>query len=116
MKRLTIDRQTWLRGEGFAKSFLLRPSDGKMCCLGFLGRDVCGLSPEHLEGKKSPGFDFDLTEEWTQVSSLITYAFESIDLIKLMTINDDSSRSDSQREVALTDIFAKHDIQVKFIN
>lgn len=32
--RVVIDRKRWLRGEGTSNSFLLRASDGKMCCLG----------------------------------------------------------------------------------
>lgn len=33
--KLTIDRSKWLRGD--PNSMLLRPTDGRMCCLGFLG-------------------------------------------------------------------------------
>jgi len=32
---LVLDPDTWLRGEGSIPSALLRPYDGKMCCLGF---------------------------------------------------------------------------------
>lgn len=32
--KFTIHRSKWLRGEGGAKSRLLRPEDGKMCCVG----------------------------------------------------------------------------------
>jgi len=31
----TIDRKTWLRGEGLSFSSLLRIKDNKRCCLGF---------------------------------------------------------------------------------
>lgn len=33
-KVLTIQRSKWLRGEGSKVSRMLRPSDGRMCCLG----------------------------------------------------------------------------------
>ena len=36
MKKVTVDRSK-LRGEGPMDSFLLRATDGKMCCLGFVG-------------------------------------------------------------------------------
>jgi hypothetical protein len=39
--KLTVDRKTWLRGEGDRVSRLLRPSDGQMCCLGFWLADYC---------------------------------------------------------------------------
>ena len=35
MLNVIVNRETWLRGEGSDKSFLLRPADGKMCCMGF---------------------------------------------------------------------------------
>lgn len=34
--KVVIDRKRWLRGEGSSTSKLLRSSDGKMCCLGFV--------------------------------------------------------------------------------
>lgn len=37
MKKLTIDRSKWLCGENCFKSSLLRSSDGKKDCFGFLG-------------------------------------------------------------------------------
>lgn len=53
MKVLTIDRNMWLRGEGGERSKLLRPSDGKMCCLGFdaLAR---GLSKDDIFDRSGP--------------------------------------------------------------
>lgn len=33
--KLVIDRSKWLQGEASVVSMLLRPQDGKMCCLGF---------------------------------------------------------------------------------
>ncbi len=39
--KFTIDRKTWLRGEGPLESYLLRRYDGKRCCLGFKA-EACG--------------------------------------------------------------------------
>ncbi len=46
-----IDRATWLHGEGSLGSYLLRPSDGKMCCLGFLAK-ASGVSQTDLTHQK----------------------------------------------------------------
>lgn len=50
---VTVRRSTWLRGEGSFRSFLLRPSDGKMCCLGFCLVEL-GRSKEEITDKKAP--------------------------------------------------------------
>src|SRR5207245_382390 len=50
---LVIDRARWLRGEGIDSSALLRPSDKRMCRLGFLG-ESCGIPRERLENETSP--------------------------------------------------------------
>lgn len=51
LKKLTIDRKVWLRGEGEGE--LLRASDGKMCCLGIYLK-ACGKAPRTLLGKAMP--------------------------------------------------------------
>lgn len=48
-----IDLKTWLRGEGEEASRLLRPSDLKRCCLGFLGR-ACGIDDAYMFDKGGP--------------------------------------------------------------
>jgi hypothetical protein len=53
MKKLEISRKEWLRGGPSMKSFLYRPDDGKMCCLGFLGR-ACGLTVKEMEYSSYP--------------------------------------------------------------
>ena len=51
--RVTIDRSRWLRGEGSHSSSLLRGSDGKMCCLGFVAL-AAGHSKEEIKGRQAP--------------------------------------------------------------
>ena len=53
MQKLVIDRTRWLRGEGPEESALLRPTDNKMCCLGFdaLRR---GLTSDEIKGVEAP--------------------------------------------------------------
>lgn len=53
IKKFTIDRKIWLRGEGTDKSKLLRSSDGKMCCLGIYLKK-CGVKPTLLNNLASP--------------------------------------------------------------
>lgn len=48
---VVIDRSKWLQGEYF--SFLLRPRDGRMCCLGFVAK-ACGATNEQILGKCTP--------------------------------------------------------------
>lgn len=50
---LVIDRSIWLHGEDSGQSFLLRPSDGKMCCLGIY-LHACGLPKKELSNVKMP--------------------------------------------------------------
>lgn len=50
---VVIDRRRWLRGEGPDASRLLRKTDGKMCCLGFVCEAV-GVSAERLVNRGTP--------------------------------------------------------------
>lgn len=47
MLNVVVKRSKWLRGEGSDRSRLLRPSDGKMCCLGFVCL-VAGATPDKI--------------------------------------------------------------------
>jgi hypothetical protein len=64
VKKLTIDRETWLRGEGSSNSFLRRAGDGKQCCLGFycLAR---GLSAEEITDSTTPDI-VGINDIWLQ--------------------------------------------------
>lgn len=42
-----LDPETWLRGEGINLSYLLRHTDGKMCCMGQLASQL-GIDPDEL--------------------------------------------------------------------
>ena len=48
-----VDRKTWLRGEGHEQSVLLRGSDQKQCCVGFL-MEQCGIPRELLLERGQP--------------------------------------------------------------
>lgn len=101
---LVIDRKRWLRGEGSQNSKLLRPIDGKMCCLGFYGL-ACGLSAEHLRNVGLPADTAScrLWPPWLRDSD-----FECDDLTYLNDNDPD--------EAKIAAIFARHGVTVRFVD
>ena len=61
--KLIIDRAKWLRGEGADKSYLVRDSDQKMCCLGFYGCSL-GIDPSAMNTERSPETKFWDKDSW----------------------------------------------------
>ena len=100
-------RLTWLRGEGSDKSTLLRSSDGKMCCLGFLALQL-GAEESYIKGRDCPGQACKVN--WPKSLSLYTGAQSPL-CVELMKINDGSAD-----EQELTEKFAEANIEVTFIN
>ena len=113
--KVTIDRSKWLRGEGEDKSYLLRATDGKMCCLGFLGL-ACGLTEDEirdcdtpLDTRKYYKFPAGLlrqTEDGVWVNSI----FSGL----LMGFNDSEEYSEEEREAELTQLFKLIGIELEF--
>jgi hypothetical protein len=112
---LIIDRKIWLRGEGSDDSYLLRNSDNKQCCVGFLC-EALGIDRETLKGKKvADRFEVPkwMTERWGPEKMIgecpldIQVAYET---------NDSTKLTEAEREARIAEIFARHDIQVKFID
>lgn len=117
--KLIIDRQTWLRGEGWDDSFLLRPEDGKMCCLGFLS-DQCGVPLKAISDAQTP---VDLSA--IHRSLLPEFLFRELEddrdvhskeCMELMQINDNQNLDPKEREDKLTEVFTANGIEVQFIN
>jgi len=124
MKKLTIQRSKWLRGEGPGQSYLIRRTDQKMCCLGFFGL-ACGLNPERMTDVGSPiGIPLMLKETYSKVwSSKVPEAKflfsaggggHSESANDLMNVNDNNNLTESDREREITAIFAKNGIEVVF--
>lgn len=44
--KVIIDRTKWYRGQGSIGSSLLRPTDQKMCCVGFFGK-ACNINDDN---------------------------------------------------------------------
>lgn len=56
IKKLAIDRALWGKNALLRKKDPTDPDEGKMCCLGHLGR-ACGISTKSLVGRAMPGKD-----------------------------------------------------------
>jgi hypothetical protein len=117
--KLTIQRSKWLHGEGSDQSFLLRESDGKMCCMGFYLRAV-GLTDDQIRDKTTPEdvamaiinspASWLLTPRWNGGSALEN----SIDCSFLINKNDIINLK-VDREEAIAKLFAKHEVEVEFV-
>lgn len=130
MFKLTIDRNTWLRGE--SDSNLLRESDGKMCCLGQLSKQ-CNIADEVIldEGALNGPLNKDklsteyinhpvigklLKEIYKDTTANKTVYGSTDEAFKLMKINDRFNISEEEREKELVEEFKTIDIEVEFIN
>ncbi len=108
VKKFTIDRKSWLRGEGSDKSFLLR-DDGKMCCLG----QYClasNIPKDTLINTKSP---YSLkNDKKIKVENLMGQFWVG----DAMSVNDKETLSDKLREENLIELFKEGGIEVTFEN
>lgn len=103
-KAVVINRKTWLRGEGTSPSRLLRSSDGKMCCVGF----IClaeGVPEEAIKDKAALHnidlelFDFD---ENVRLQAIHNTTCASGYEPGVYILNDNSFINSAEREKALT--------------
>ena len=112
MMKLTIDRSRWLRGETAEKSYLCRPRDKKMCCLGFLALQ-CGYTLEDITDSETPL----LANGNNKFPDSIVEGDEHTEVCcALMRINDDGKLKEYERESKLKTLFKQADILVEFIN
>ena len=115
--RLEINRAKWLRGEGGTKSGLLR-RDGKRCCLGFFAQAL-GARDDDVAGCSTPE---DATHihwpEWllSELDDSYIRTVDSDEAIALIRINDNRALSDAERESVVASIFARHGVEVVFID
>ncbi len=115
MKKFTVITSKWFRGNGIGGSYLYRPEDGKMCCLGFLG-EACGLSKEELANHPTPG---SVSNPEKFPSELIKdngglYKDNSTLSLKLMLLNDSVHILEQERRSELAKLFKSIDIEVTF--
>jgi hypothetical protein len=106
MFEVTVDRSTWLRGEGSYYSFLKRKLDGKMCCLGAFCI-AAGYTTDEIMDIKSPSMlmMYNPTEN-NHMHKLIAHpnsltSSPTFATYNLMRINDQTNVLDEQRETEL---------------
>jgi hypothetical protein len=111
--QFVIKRSNWLRGEGSDDSYLLRESDGKMCCLGFYLESL-GCPLELLDGAQGPS-DVPIKVRPKKGKWLINDdpSLCSIECNELIKANDEAG-DDGVREEEIIRLFAKEGITVKF--
>lgn len=115
---LVIDRSIWLRGERNGDVYLLRPADGKMCCLGIY-LQACGASPDTLRGRRYPSsVAVALPDEARWLlrpgKPVVGVQSDSLETTELAVTNDDNTITDAEREKRIATLLAKHDVRVTF--
>src|SRR4051812_47363760 len=112
--KIQIVREKWLRGEGVLPSRLLRPSDGKMCCLG----QACltfGLKPQDISGITSPANVRADLAKCDNGEYLLSGGNSSL-AVSMMLTNDSMEITDAEREAKLMELFAQTPDTIEFVN
>lgn len=112
--KLTIDRKEWSRGDN--DSALLKVSDGKRCCLGFLAKE-CGYSDSDMLGTCTPAsLVYGRGKDNLFPGGLVKELRDSHVTNALMRINDRSDLKDEEdREMRLAVLFKEIGIEVEFV-
>lgn len=114
MKEFIIDRSKWHRGGRTDLGLiLLLNKQGNMCCLGFLGEQVCELKPDQLLGVCRPDSSSELLARYRAHVPDLTD-----DVIQDLVLLNDRNRnmSDDRREALLTEAFAQIGLKPVFVD
>ncbi len=103
----TVDRATWLHGEGSLASVLLRV-DGKKCCIGFLCL-AAGVPKQEIYNAGTVA-----ALEHAEHRALVPTALQTEPGRVLMTINDNPVLADHVREQKLIEGFKDIGIELTF--
>ena len=103
--KFQLKKSKWLRGEGCDASRLLRPFDGKMCCMGQLAH--------RLRVPLRDLRDTSMLDELDTVGRLSKLA--ECDANACYFINDDTATTDAQKIRELRPILAKHGIELEVV-
>jgi len=112
-RKVIVNRKTWLRGEGSAVSKLLRSGDNKMCCLGFVCKQL--LQERNADILNVGGLTIQQIDIF---GGTITKAYQINDSrIGVMPFNSTLPRivSEQDREERLIRLFAENNIELTFI-
>ena len=113
MREFTIYRDKWVRGDRYhndyhlGRSALLNENDN-MCCLGFLGK-ACGISQKRMLNKTAPD---DVARNKHRNYPALSYD----EWDKFVSINDNTSITNRQREDTLRSFFKNIGFKVSFKN
>lgn len=119
--KLVIDRSKWLRGEGSYNSYLLRATDKKQCCIGFLC-EALGVPKDDLVAiKGSQRLIQHNLPAWLMTPNDDLFCSKKSDLFKAYALNDMYAGEpgyidEANRELEITTLFARHGIEVEFTN
>lgn len=112
MKILTIKRSKWITGSQW-NSYLLRPKDQKMCCLGFLAIKR-GASKEDILGQKDPSYTAG-NVSWPKKLYARDTCYMTDLCSEMITVNDGRMPND-RREEKLRGLFRKIGITLRFVD
>lgn len=106
-----IDRKIWLRNESGYESMLLRTKDGKKDCVGIY-LTALGIPDELLADKiKAEQINDARIPEW-----LVRRTGGEIDGLRLYCANDACGLTQPERERNVATIFARHGVEIRFVN
>jgi hypothetical protein len=115
--KFTVSRETWIRG-GDDITRLLRPRDGKMCCLGFVCEQL-GVPRDELRDRGAPAdvgtMSLRIVEGVLTRRSDLGTLYNNDLTESAIGINDDEKIDDDERERRLTALFAEHGHELEFV-
>jgi hypothetical protein len=122
IKKFTIDRNIWLRGESDDSSELFRATDKRMCCVGIYLKE-CGVPLDHLLGRGVPLKEFTPEEAlWLFPAVASSTGHLHPDQSKLagnLYVENDVVAchldDESDREKAIKRYFAEAGVEVDFV-
>lgn len=119
MKTFNISKKKWLRGgmtyaDG---SFLCRPTDKKMCCIGIMF-NKCKIPVRELNGLIQP---YQISDSMPKILSFLTSQKESKTInsdeaTEMMLLNDDADTSDEFKIESLNAILSNHGIELVLVD
>jgi len=117
--KLTIPRKIWLRGEGDARSRLLRIGDGKMCCIGIYLKEL-GVPEEYL-ADVADASSFNLNQPLPEEAKWLRNPCIAPSAGRFYTTNDYELpgdgyiASEEDREAKIKEMFEAHGVELEFI-
>lgn len=103
LTKVVIKRSEWLRGEGSGRSYLIRKSDNKKCCVGF-ALEQAGYERNELLGIHA----YDSLRHHFRVHDPFR--------LQIYKINDAPILTKTEREIKLIKAFKELGISISFVD